>query len=71
LKTHPNDPTLISFIDQAPVGNLEQRILGEGVQIPRNEVLARRAAYLPWVSAGGGPSVSKPSLYTPQISSLS
>ena len=36
-----NDPTLISLIDQALVGNQELRILNEDVQIASNEVLAR------------------------------
>jgi len=61
-----NDPLLIGLIDRALVGNQELRILNENVQIASNEVLARRGAYLPFVTAGGGPGVAKPSLYTPE-----
>jgi hypothetical protein len=56
-----NDPTLISLFYQALFGNQELKILNENVQIASNEVLARRGAYLPFVIAGGGPSVAKPS----------
>jgi len=61
-----NDPILTGLIDQALVGNQELKILNENVQIASNEVLARRGAYLPFVTAGGGPGVAKPSLYTPE-----
>jgi NodT family efflux transporter outer membrane factor (OMF) lipoprotein len=60
------DPTLIGLIDRAVVGNQELRILNENIQIASNEVLARRGAYLPFVTAGGGPSFAKPSLFTPE-----
>ena len=59
-----DDPTLIGLIDQALVGNQELRILTENIQIASNEVLARRGAYLPFVTAGGSPGVSKVSNYT-------
>jgi outer membrane protein, multidrug efflux system len=45
-----NDPALISFIDQALVGNQELRILNEDVRIASNDVLARRGAYRPFVA---------------------
>jgi NodT family efflux transporter outer membrane factor (OMF) lipoprotein len=61
-----DDPKLIGLIDRALFGSQELRILNENVQIASNEVLARRGAYLPFVTAGGSPSVSKPSLYTPE-----
>jgi outer membrane protein, multidrug efflux system len=61
-----DDPMPIGLIDQALVGNQELRILNEDVQIASNEVLARRGAYFPFVTAGGGPSVTKPSLDTPE-----
>ncbi len=61
-----NDPMLIGLIDQALVGNQELRIMNENVQIASNEVLARQGAYLPFVTAGGGMSAAKPSLYTPE-----
>ncbi len=54
-----NDPMLICLIDQALVGNQELRILNEDIQIASNEILARRGAYLPFVTAGGGPGLNK------------
>jgi outer membrane protein, multidrug efflux system len=59
-----DDPTLIGLIDRALVGNQELRILTENIQIASNEVLARRGAYLPFVTAGGSPGLSKVSNYT-------
>jgi len=59
-----NDPTLICLIDQALAGSQELRILNEDVQIASNEVLARRGAYLPFVTAGGSPSLTKFSSFT-------
>src|SRR5262245_4818858 len=54
-----NDPMLTILIDQALVGNQELRILSEDVQIASNEVLARRGAYLPLVTIGGGAGLNK------------
>ena len=65
-----NDPTLIGLIDQALAGSQELRILNEEVQIASNEVLARRGAYLPFVTAGGGPSLTKYSSFTEEGASL-
>ena len=45
---------LTSLIDQALVGNRELKILAQDVQIAGNEILARRGAYLPFVTFGGG-----------------
>jgi len=60
------DPMIIGLIDQALVGNQELRILNENVQIASNEVLARRGAYLPFVTAGGGVALNKISSFTPE-----
>jgi outer membrane protein, multidrug efflux system len=60
------DPILTHLISQALANNRELRILNEEVQIASNDVLARRGAYLPFVTAGGGISWAKPSLYTPE-----
>ena len=55
---------LIGLIDQALVGNQELRILTEDVQIASNEILARRGAYLPFVTVGGSPGLNKISNFT-------
>lgn len=60
-----HDPMLVSLIEQALAGNQELRILEEEVQIARNEILARRGAYLPFVTFGSSVGVDKPSLFTP------
>ena len=59
-----NDPMLMSLIDQALVGNQELKILAEDVQIASNEILARRGAYLPFVTFGGGAGLDKFSTFT-------
>jgi NodT family efflux transporter outer membrane factor (OMF) lipoprotein len=61
-----NDPMLIGLIHQALVGNQELRVLNENVQIASYEILARRGAYLPFVTAGGSPSLNKASSFTPE-----
>ncbi len=61
-----DDPFLTDLISQALLGNQELKILAEDIQIASNEVLARRGAYLPFVSFGAGAGLEKPSLFTPQ-----
>jgi multidrug efflux system outer membrane protein len=65
VKDFFNDPTLTCLIDQALLGNQELKILAEDIQIASNEVLARRGAYLPFVTFGGRAEVEKPSRFTP------
>lgn len=60
-----NDPILISLIDQALAGNRELKILNEEVEIARNEILARRGAYWPFVNFGANVGLDKPSFFTP------
>lgn len=59
-----NDPRLTGLFYQALAGNQELKILAEDVQIAGNEVLARRGAYLPYVSLGAAAGADKPSRYT-------
>jgi outer membrane protein, multidrug efflux system len=61
-----DDHMLTGLIDQALVGNQDLRILNENIQVASNEVLSRRGTYLPFLTAGGSPSVAKPSLFTPE-----
>jgi NodT family efflux transporter outer membrane factor (OMF) lipoprotein len=60
-----HDPILTHLICQGLAGNRELKVLEEEVQIARAEILARRGAYLPFVSFGSGVGVDKPSLFTP------
>jgi outer membrane protein, multidrug efflux system len=61
-----DDPMLTSLIDQALVGNRELKILGQDVRIAGDEMPARRGAYLPFVTIGGGAGLNKPNLHTPE-----
>ena len=61
-----DDPMLTSLIDQALVGNREEKILAQDVQIAGNEILARRGMYLPFVTFGGGAGLNKPNLHAPE-----
>ena len=65
-----NDPTLMSLIDQALVGNQQLRILAEDIAIANNEIMRRRGAYLPFVSFWTGASADKLSTYTLEGSRL-
>jgi NodT family efflux transporter outer membrane factor (OMF) lipoprotein len=60
-----NDPVLINLIDQAMAGNRELMILNEEVEVANNEVLARRGAYLPFVTFGARADLTKNSQFTP------
>jgi len=60
-----DDPLLLRLIDQALDSNRELKVLGEEVQIARNDILARQGAYLPFLSGFAGAGLDKPSLYTP------
>lgn len=60
-----SDPILSGLIEQGLANNRELKILDEEVQIASNEVLARRGAYLPFVTVGAEASLDKHSLYTP------
>jgi multidrug efflux system outer membrane protein len=59
-----NDPTLTRLIEQAVVGNRELKILDEEVQVARSEILARQAAYLPFVTLGATSGMDRYSGYT-------
>lgn len=59
------DPQLVQLIYMAFDGNRELRILDQEVQVAGNEILARRGAYLPFVTIGGRAGMVRSSLYTP------
>lgn len=61
-----NDPILTQMISQALAGNQELRILDQEIEIANNEILARRGAYLPFVTTRAGIGLNKPSDYTPE-----
>jgi NodT family efflux transporter outer membrane factor (OMF) lipoprotein len=53
------DPILTSLMDEGLNGNLQLKVLAEDIQIANNEVLRRRGMYLPFVTLGGGASLTK------------
>lgn len=60
------DPNLIVLIDSALQRNQELNIFLQEINIAKNEVRARKGAYLPVVSAGAGASIDKVPKYTSQ-----
>ncbi|MFO0821880.1 MAG: TolC family protein [Gemmataceae bacterium] len=61
-----DDQLLTRLLTQAISSNLELKNLEQEIQIARNEILARRGAYLPFVTVGARAGVDKPSLFTPR-----
>jgi NodT family efflux transporter outer membrane factor (OMF) lipoprotein len=59
-----DDPTLVALIQQAVGGNQELKILTQDVRIAGNEILARRGAYLPRFTVGGGAALNKYGTFT-------
>ena len=60
-----NDPTLTGLIYQALAGNRELKSRDEEIQIARNDILARRGAYLPFVNFGARAVLDRTSRFTP------
>lgn len=60
-----NDPMLTELVNQGLGNNRELLTLNEEVEIARNEILARRGAYLPFVTYGTRVGVNKSSFFTP------
>ncbi|WP_437205975.1 TolC family protein [Planctomicrobium sp. SH664] len=60
-----NDPTLTCLMYEGLAGNQELKILAEEIQIANSEIVRRRGAYLPFVTAGARAGLDKPSFYTP------
>lgn len=58
------DPNLLALIDTALHNNQELNINVQEIQQASNEVLARKGAYSPFVTLGGGAGVEKIARYT-------
>ncbi|MEO7992605.1 MAG: TolC family protein [Chryseolinea sp.] len=59
-----SDPYLIGLIDTALQNNQEFNIILQEINIARNEVRARKGAYLPFVNLGAGAGIEKTPRYT-------
>ncbi|MBI3518210.1 MAG: TolC family protein [Bacteroidetes bacterium] len=60
------DPQLAALIDSALKKNQELNIVLQEIQIAKNDVRARRGAFLPFMNAGLGAGVEKVGRYTSQ-----
>jgi NodT family efflux transporter outer membrane factor (OMF) lipoprotein len=60
-----NDEILTGLIEQGLAGNQQLKIIEQNVQIANNIILAKRGAFLPFVTIGGGAQLEKPSEFTP------
>ncbi|MDQ6479375.1 efflux transporter outer membrane subunit [Dyadobacter sp. LHD-138] len=60
------DTSLTALIDTALLNNQELNITLQEIEISKNEIMARKGEYLPFVSLGGGAGVEKASRYTLQ-----
>lgn len=63
-KQYFTDSNLIALIDTALKNNQELNITMQEIEIARNEVIARKGEYLPFVDVVAGAAVDKPSRYT-------
>jgi outer membrane protein, multidrug efflux system len=59
-----NDQNLIALIDTALKNNQELNILLQEIEISRNEIMARKGEYLPFVTVGAGAGAEKVGRYT-------
>jgi len=60
------DPYLNALIDTALRNNQELNIILQDINIAKNEVRARKGAYLPFANIGGGAGIDKSARYTRQ-----
>lgn len=63
-KDYFSDPNLVALIDTALVNNQELKITLQEIEMSRNEVMARKGEYLPFVGYGAGAGVDKVGRYT-------
>ncbi|MFN4083945.1 MAG: TolC family protein [Bacteroidia bacterium] len=59
-----NDSNLIALIDSALQNNQELNIVKQEIEISKNEVMARKGEYLPFVNLYKGLGIEKPARYT-------
>lgn len=58
------DPNLIAIIDTALKNNQELNITLQEIEISRNEIMARKGEYMPFVNIGAGLGIDKSGAYT-------
>lgn len=65
-KSFFTDQNLVELIDTALINNQELNIMLQEINVAKNEIRARKGAYLPFVNVGAGAGVDKVSIYTSQ-----
>jgi outer membrane protein, multidrug efflux system len=60
-----NDPVLMQLIAEGLAFNLELKVRNQEIEIAANEILARRGAYLPFITGGGRGGFDRNSRFTP------
>lgn len=63
-RTFFNDPYLIALIDTALKNNQELNIVLQEIEMSRNEIMARKGEYLPFVNIRGGALADRAGKYT-------
>ena len=63
-KNYFNDPNLIELIDESLENNQELNIMLREIEINRNEIMARKGEYKPFVNLGAGLGVERSGKYT-------
>ncbi|TAH00031.1 MAG: TolC family protein [Sphingobacteriales bacterium] len=63
-KQYFTDPNLLSLIDTALKNNQELNITLREIEISKNEVMARKGEYLPFVNLRGGAAIDRAAKYT-------
>jgi outer membrane protein TolC len=63
-KNYFNDPNLIELIDESLKNNQELNMMLREIEITRNEILARKGEYKPFVNLGAGLGVEHSGKYT-------
>ena len=63
-KEYFSDSNLVALIDTALYNNQELNITLQEIEIVRNEIMARKGEYLPFVGVNGGAGVDKVGRYT-------
>jgi multidrug efflux system outer membrane protein len=63
-RTYFTDADLVALIDTALKNNQELNIVLQEIEISKNEIMARKAEYLPFVNMGGAAGIEKEGRYT-------
>ncbi|HLO37486.1 MAG TPA: TolC family protein, partial [Lacibacter sp.] len=63
-KNYFTDPNLLALIDTALINNQELNITLKEIEMSKNEIMARKGEYLPFLHLKGGAAVDRAGKYT-------